>query len=57
MENLLDVDDWHPRASRNIDELGNNHVLKLHVPLSKAPLFPNLVVESEQLLGVSEHAR
>ena len=36
-------------------ESGDEHVLKLHLPLSEAPLFVSQAVEWEHLHGVGEH--
>ena len=38
----------------NVVELSDRHMLELHSPLTKAPLFVNLVVKWEQLLGISK---
>lgn len=40
-----------------IDQSGDDHVLKFHQPLSKAPLFTDLGIEREQLPDVNEPAR
>ena len=53
-EGLLDANDGRPRARRNLFHRSDRHVLKLHPPLSKAPLRVNLVVKWEELHGVSE---
>ena len=45
----IDADDGRPRARGNIDEANDHHVVELHLPLSKTPLFINPRVEREQL--------
>ena len=54
---LLDQDDGRPRAGGNVNERGDHHAFELHSPLSKAPLFASLVIEREQLPGVSASVR
>ena len=52
-----DSDNGRPRTGGNIFEFDDDHVLELHLPLPETPLFVNLVVEWEQLPGVSELIR
>jgi hypothetical protein len=53
----LDIDDGGPRARGYVDESGDHHAVKLHSPLSKAPLVVKPVVERKQLSNISEPLR
>ena len=47
-------DNGRPRTRGNVAELSDNHIFKLHSPLSKAPLFAHQGVKREQLPDIND---